>query len=122
MSVASSSAQWPGHVGYKNDWVTSEANWNQQGAFLSRVDLQDDVELGLLAQVPVARVPRSGLEVVPQAGHSPTLPVIPKQAKRRHVAAHVGGEVCLGPADERLGESVDAGGRPGFGRPQRSLQ
>jgi two-component system nitrogen regulation sensor histidine kinase NtrY len=44
-----SSAEWPARFGYKNDWVTSEKDWNSQGAFLSRVDLQDGVDLGLLA-------------------------------------------------------------------------
>ncbi len=43
-----SSAQWPGRIGFKNDWVTQRADWNQQGAFLSRVELPDKVELGLL--------------------------------------------------------------------------
>jgi two-component system, NtrC family, nitrogen regulation sensor histidine kinase NtrY len=44
-----SSAEWPARFGYKNDWVTAEKDWNSQGAFLSRVDMQDGVELGLLA-------------------------------------------------------------------------
>jgi signal transduction histidine kinase len=44
-----SSAEWPARFGYKNDWVTTEKDWNSQGAFLSRVDLQDGVDLGLLA-------------------------------------------------------------------------
>jgi signal transduction histidine kinase len=43
-----SSAQWPGRIGFKNDWVTQRTDWNQQGAFLSRVELPDKVELGLL--------------------------------------------------------------------------
>ena len=43
-----SSAQWPGRIGFKNDWATQRADWNQQGAFLSRVELPDKVELGLL--------------------------------------------------------------------------
>ena len=43
-----SSAQWPGRIGFKNDWVTQRADWNQQGAFLSRVELPDKVDLGLL--------------------------------------------------------------------------
>ena len=42
-------AQWPEQVGYKNDWVMRETNWNQQGAFLDRVEQADSVELGLLA-------------------------------------------------------------------------
>jgi signal transduction histidine kinase len=44
-----SSAQWPGRIGFKNDWVTRESDWNQQGAFLARVELPDNLELGLLA-------------------------------------------------------------------------
>ncbi len=43
-----SSAQWPARIGFKNDWVTQQTDWNQQGAFLSRVELPDKVELGLL--------------------------------------------------------------------------
>jgi two-component system nitrogen regulation sensor histidine kinase NtrY len=44
-----SSAEWPARFGYKNDWVGSEKDWNAQGAFLRRVDMPDNVELGLLA-------------------------------------------------------------------------
>jgi len=44
-----SSAEWPARFGFKTDWVTGESNWNSQGAFLRRVDLPDNVELGLLA-------------------------------------------------------------------------
>ncbi len=44
-----SSAEWPGRTGYRNDWVTLEKNWNQQGAFLAPVQLIDNVQLGLLA-------------------------------------------------------------------------
>jgi two-component system, NtrC family, nitrogen regulation sensor histidine kinase NtrY len=44
-----SSAQWPARTGFKNDWVTQQKDWNQQGAFLARVDLPDNVDLGLLA-------------------------------------------------------------------------
>jgi two-component system, NtrC family, nitrogen regulation sensor histidine kinase NtrY len=43
-----SSAQWPGRIGFKNEWVTQQSDWNQQGAFLARVELPDKVELGLL--------------------------------------------------------------------------
>jgi two-component system, NtrC family, nitrogen regulation sensor histidine kinase NtrY len=43
-----SSAQWPGRIGFKNDWVTQPIDWNQQGAFLSRVELPDQVDLGLV--------------------------------------------------------------------------
>jgi two-component system, NtrC family, nitrogen regulation sensor histidine kinase NtrY len=44
-----SSAQYPGRIGDKNDWVTQEQDWNQRGAFLARVDVADGAELGLLA-------------------------------------------------------------------------
>jgi two-component system nitrogen regulation sensor histidine kinase NtrY len=44
-----SSNEWPARFGYKNDWVTSEANWNSTGAFLRRIDTPDAVDLGLLA-------------------------------------------------------------------------
>src|SRR6202045_469288 len=44
-----SSAEWPARFGYKNDWVTTEKDWNSQGAFLSRVEMPDNVDLGLLA-------------------------------------------------------------------------
>jgi hypothetical protein len=44
-----SSARWPPRSGYKNDWVASEQDWNQRGAFLQRVELPDGVELGVLA-------------------------------------------------------------------------
>ncbi len=44
-----SSAEWPARFGYKNDWVTTEKDWNSQGAFLSQVDLPESVDLGLLA-------------------------------------------------------------------------
>ncbi len=44
-----SSAQWPSRSGYKNDWVATEQDWNQRGAFLQRVELPDGVDLGVLA-------------------------------------------------------------------------
>jgi two-component system nitrogen regulation sensor histidine kinase NtrY len=50
-----SSSEWPARFGYKNDWVSAEADWNSKGAFLSRVDMPDTVDLGLLA-VRVVRV------------------------------------------------------------------
>ena len=50
-----SSAEWPARFGYKNDWVNTENDWNSKGAFLSRVDMQDGVDLGLLA-VRVVRI------------------------------------------------------------------
>jgi two-component system, NtrC family, nitrogen regulation sensor histidine kinase NtrY len=44
-----SSAEWPARFGYKNDWISSEPDWNHQGAFLARVETADSVELGLIA-------------------------------------------------------------------------
>lgn len=44
-----SSAEWPARFGYKNDWVASGTDWNSQSAFLRRVEMPDNVELGLLA-------------------------------------------------------------------------
>ena len=51
-----SSAHWPALSGYRNDWVAAGNNWNEQSAFLGRVPLPDNVELGLL----VVRVVRVG--------------------------------------------------------------
>ena len=48
-------AQWPDQVGGKNDWVIRQSDWNQQGAFLDRVELAGGVELGLMA-VRIVRV------------------------------------------------------------------
>ena len=58
-----SSAQWPARSGYRNDWVAAESDWNRQGAFLRRVQLPDDVELGLLA-VRAVRVGDRNLYVI----------------------------------------------------------
>jgi signal transduction histidine kinase len=44
-----SSSEWPARFGYKNDWVTSEPDWNSKGAFLRRVETPDAMDLGLLA-------------------------------------------------------------------------
>jgi signal transduction histidine kinase len=44
-----SSAQWPARIGFKNDWVTQRSDWNDQGAFLAKVEMPEKVELGLLA-------------------------------------------------------------------------
>ncbi|HEX3377174.1 MAG TPA: ATP-binding protein [Candidatus Acidoferrales bacterium] len=44
-----SSSEWPARFGYKIDWVTGEPDWNSKGAFLSRVEMPDAVDLGLLA-------------------------------------------------------------------------
>jgi signal transduction histidine kinase len=48
-SALVSSAEWPAHFGYKNDWIAGEPDWNDQPAFLARVDTADNVQLGLLA-------------------------------------------------------------------------
>ena len=44
-----SSAQWPARVGYKEDWLTSEPDWQSRGAFLKREELADGVTLALIA-------------------------------------------------------------------------
>ncbi|HEX3371941.1 MAG TPA: ATP-binding protein [Candidatus Acidoferrales bacterium] len=44
-----SSAEWPARFGYKIDWVSGEPDWNSKGAFLSRVEMPDSVDLGLVA-------------------------------------------------------------------------
>ena len=54
-----SSAQWPARSGYKNDWVATEQDWNQRGAFLQRVELPDGVDLGLLAVRVVSVAPEN---------------------------------------------------------------
>jgi two-component system nitrogen regulation sensor histidine kinase NtrY len=47
--VLVSSAQYPARVGYKNDWVTANKNWDSVGAFLKREELPDGVALSLSA-------------------------------------------------------------------------
>src|SRR5580698_1007591 len=42
-----SSAQYPARVGYKNDWVTSNKNWNESGFFLRKEELPEGVALSL---------------------------------------------------------------------------
>ena len=42
-----SSAQYPARVGYKNDWVTSNKNWNESAPFLRKEELPDGVALSL---------------------------------------------------------------------------
>jgi len=42
-----SSAQYSARVGYKNDWVTSNKDWRESGAFLKREELSDGVALSL---------------------------------------------------------------------------
>ena len=49
-----SSAQWPARFGYKNDWVTTQKDWNSRGAFLRREELPDNVALVLSAVRTVA--------------------------------------------------------------------
>jgi|HubBroStandDraft_6_1064221.scaffolds.fasta_scaffold138302_1 two-component system nitrogen regulation sensor histidine kinase NtrY len=44
-----SSAQYQGHVGTKNPWVTGTKNWDGTGAFLKREELPDGVALSLAA-------------------------------------------------------------------------
>lgn len=44
-----SSAQYPARVGYKNDWVSENKNWDGTGAFLKREELPDGVALSLTA-------------------------------------------------------------------------
>jgi len=42
-----SSAQYPARVGYKDDWVTANKNWNDSGFFLRKEELPDGVALSL---------------------------------------------------------------------------
>jgi len=58
-----SSAHWRPGSGYRNDWVVKESDWNHQGAFLSRMQLPDNVELGLIA-VRAVRVADRNLYVI----------------------------------------------------------
>ena len=44
-----SSAQYPGRVGYKNDWVTARKDWRGTPAFLKREELPDGVALSVTA-------------------------------------------------------------------------
>ncbi len=44
-----SSTQWPGSIGYRNEWGALEQDWSRQGAFLDRVESPDGEELGILA-------------------------------------------------------------------------
>lgn len=44
-----SSAQWPARFGYKEDWVVQPVDWDAQGAFLKREELQDEGVLALVA-------------------------------------------------------------------------
>ena len=44
-----SSAEWPARFGYKEDWLTSEPDWQARGAFLKREELPDGVALALVA-------------------------------------------------------------------------
>src|SRR5215470_4437017 len=45
--VLISSAQFPSHVSYKNEWVTSVKDWNSAPAFLKKEELPDGVALSL---------------------------------------------------------------------------
>jgi two-component system nitrogen regulation sensor histidine kinase NtrY len=44
-----SSAQYPSHVGYKNDWVKATKDWNSTLAFLKKEELADSAALSLTA-------------------------------------------------------------------------
>jgi two-component system nitrogen regulation sensor histidine kinase NtrY len=44
-----SSAQYPSHVGYKNDWVKATKDWNSTPAFLKKEELADSAALSLTA-------------------------------------------------------------------------
>jgi two-component system, NtrC family, nitrogen regulation sensor histidine kinase NtrY len=44
-----SSAQYPGRVGYKEDWVTAKKDWNDSPAFLKKEELPDGPDLSLAA-------------------------------------------------------------------------
>src|ERR1035441_10258978 len=44
-----SSAEWPARFGYKEDWLTSEPDWQARGAFLKREELPEGVALALMA-------------------------------------------------------------------------
>jgi two-component system nitrogen regulation sensor histidine kinase NtrY len=44
-----SSAQYPTHVGHKNEWVTQRKDWNETLPFLRREELPDSVALGVFA-------------------------------------------------------------------------
>ncbi|HYA96078.1 MAG TPA: ATP-binding protein [Terriglobales bacterium] len=59
-----SSAQWPARFGYKEEWITAPADWNQQGAFLKREELPDGSALALVA----VREVRAGDSVLYVAG------------------------------------------------------
>jgi two-component system, NtrC family, nitrogen regulation sensor histidine kinase NtrY len=53
-----SSAQYPARVGYKNDWLTSNAAWNETSAFLMREELPTDVALALSVVRTQPNVPK----------------------------------------------------------------
>ena len=44
-----SSAQWPAKFGYKEEWLTSQPDWDSKGAFLRSEELPDGVTLALMA-------------------------------------------------------------------------
>jgi two-component system, NtrC family, nitrogen regulation sensor histidine kinase NtrY len=49
-----SSAQWQARFGYKEEWLTSESDWQSRAAFLRREELPDAVTLALMAVRTVA--------------------------------------------------------------------
>jgi len=44
-----SSAEWPMRFGYKEEWLTGDAEWKSRGAFLKREEVPDGVVLSLVA-------------------------------------------------------------------------
>ncbi|HEY2017241.1 MAG TPA: ATP-binding protein, partial [Bryobacteraceae bacterium] len=58
-----SSAEFPARFGYKEDWLTTGADWKSSGAFLKREELQEGVILALVA-VSVRSVADRSLFVV----------------------------------------------------------
>jgi two-component system, NtrC family, nitrogen regulation sensor histidine kinase NtrY len=59
-----SSKEWQAHFGYKTDWVTTGSHdWNQEGAFLNRMELPDGVALSLTA-VRVVSVNEKNLYII----------------------------------------------------------
>jgi signal transduction histidine kinase len=44
-----SSAHWPAHFGYKEEWVQQRQDWHRRGAFLRSEELSNEVALALMA-------------------------------------------------------------------------
>jgi two-component system, NtrC family, nitrogen regulation sensor histidine kinase NtrY len=49
-----SSAQWPGRMGYRNEWVAGEQDWNARGTFVDWLELPDGSAAGMFAVRPVS--------------------------------------------------------------------